>query len=789
MRFCLGLTLLLLTVVATPVVAQLDQLRMEIEQGYTGLDGYIRPGSWAPIRLSVDNLAADDREVLFRWELDDPDGDRVVAERRVTLTRQREGQPVWLYAPVPLDTQDQSQWTLRAIDADSQELLASMVRTPNADLLLRESETLIAVTSAGDLGLVDAARHDLSQAPIQLVRGLSLGRLPDRWHGLDALSALIWTQDLGDDPADPLQVSEAALSALRQWVYRGGHLVVVLPQVGQTWSQSPLADMLPVDGSRWRPVDTEDWYKIPTVGGLVRPGETGGGSSLTLTTFDVAADDPRATVLLRDTQRRPIVVAGRYGFGAVTLVGLDLTAEAVRRSGVNLGERRLWHEVFGWSFPILTRGGLERQVTEGRLYTAENLAEQNQFVELAGYIPGRIAMTGTVSTLLVGGIVLFGLYWLIAGWLLQPLMRRRGWARWTWVGFVGTVCGFAALAWGGAALLRPVETGLRHVTILDFDGNAGVARGRSFGSLLIPRFGTAEVATATPTLGGRLGQAVNLIASPGTQSEPTPGGFVDTQRYDLNAADPARFELPVRSTTKTLSIDYLGPVDGDLAGLREPFTVAATRPIEAGPDRWPVGEVRHTLPGTLTNVQIVYCPGEAFDASNRLRQLEPVIWRYVNDAGENRWDPDRPLRLTGRPGRYERLTPPFRRWREIDVERDWSSAEGFLGRRLGELSGPTANPPRQADDSVVVRELELLSFFDALPVPALKRDPESPALNRGFVLRRQLAPRMDLTPLLRGRRVIILGHLPEGPLPVPLAVDGEAPPSRGWTMVRWVYDF
>ncbi len=89
------------------------------------------------------------------------------------------------------------------------------------------------------------------------------------------------------------------------------------------------------------------------------------------------------------------------------------------------------------------------------------------------------------------------------------------------------------------------------------------------------------------------------------------------------------------------------------------------------------------------------------------------------------------------------------------------------------------------DESVIARELVLLSFFDAVPPPNFRKS----GFPRGYALRRALGQGLDLTPLLHGRRLIILGHLPSSPLPAPLTVDGETVPSEGWTLVRWVYDF
>ncbi|MEM6757115.1 MAG: hypothetical protein AAF586_08105, partial [Planctomycetota bacterium] len=306
---------------AAAASAQQTELRLRIEPGFSGLDGTIRPGSWTPIRLSVDHLAADDRDVRFQWEHRDEDGDLVIAERLVTVARQRDDQPVWLYAAPPTTTDATTTWNLRAIDDATGELLASLAVQPQNDLLLRNGESLIAVTSAQDLGLTDFTRHETGHAPVRLVRGLSLGRLPDRWHGLSSLKALIWTQDLGGDPADPLQVPEAALLALRQWVVRGGHLVVVLPEAGQTWTSSPLADLLPVTARQFRPMTSTTWAQLSSDEfswfGTRRSATI---APLTVTTFDVD-DTPGASgvaVIQRDDEGRPIVVSHRVGFGVVT---------------------------------------------------------------------------------------------------------------------------------------------------------------------------------------------------------------------------------------------------------------------------------------------------------------------------------------------------------------------------------------------------------------------------------------------------------------------------------------
>ena len=46
----------------------------------------------------------------------------------------------------------------------------------------------------------------------------------------------------------------------------------------------------------------------------------------------------------------------------------------------------------------------------------------------------------------------------------------------------------------------------------------------------------------------------------------------------------------------------------------------------------------------------------------------------------------------------------------------------------------------------------------------------------------------DLSAMLTGPRLIILGHLEDAPLPADFTVDGERPESSGWLTVRYLYD-
>jgi len=481
------------------------------------------------------------------------------------------------------------------------------------------------------------------------------------------------------------------------------------------------------------------------------------------------------TVLLRDANDRPVAVARRFGFGRVTLLGLDLTQAPIRQSGMPRGQRRLWSRVLNLTAPVHTEAYVGAREKDRTFLPAAQLQRR----PLGHFVGGKIAMTGTVSAFLFGAVVLFVLYWLLAGGLLQPLLKSRGRERWAWPVFAAVVLVFTGVAWGAAALVRPAAASLRHVSILDIDAGSGVSRVRSFVSVFLPDFGVTETALGDPAVGRLPGNPHNLLASPGMPGDVVSPGFIEPRSYTVNAANPGAVELPTRATTKRLVLDYIGPTVQPTDGLAQPFEVVARTPLTQGPDGWPNGELVHTLPGVLTNVTVVQVRGEGFVRTGR-RRLVPRVWRPRNAAGQDAWAPGDSLSFSGRVDNARKLVVPLPQYR---AERDLT-AEGYLGDLLAQEKGVAAAVG--FDESVIARRFALMSFYDALPPPDfLKFDfPRDSALSRGTV-----GPGTDLTPLLQGRRLIILGQLKSGPLPLAFTVGGQTPSSDGWTFVRIIVDY
>ena len=90
-------------------------------------------------------------------------------------------------------------------------------------------------------------------------------------------------------------------------------------------------------------------------------------------------------------------------------------------------------------------------------------------------------------------------------------------------------------------------------------------------------------------------------------------------------------------------------------------------------------------------------------------------------------------------------------------------------------------------DNEIIQAFELLSFYASLPPINL---PIGRNEELGFELidsyQRELGRELDLTRLLPLRGLIIMGHLSQSPLPIPVEVDRWSLDSDGWTIVRWV---
>lgn len=761
-RIALCLSVWTAILLAGSAAAQLNEVTLTVTPQGVGIAGNLRPGTWAPMRVEVDNPATNNRVVFCRWLLADADGDTVIAQRRVTLNAQRK-ESIWLYGNPPMTTNANATWTVQVVDAESGRLLAS--QEVGAQSTLSPRVSAIGLMGTSPLGLDPYTEELTHHEKIAIIRS-TLTDLPDRWFGLSLFNSIVWT-DEGGDPNDALVTAEMQ-QAVRQWVRRGGHLVIVVPTINEPWTGSALADLLPVTDSQMRRVEDLP----PRIVGY--PPRRGEPVKISMTVFDVMPGDGVA-VIARDRQDNPVIVTGRYGFGAVTMIGVDLADRQIRGLGLPVvagGSDRLWNRVFDWQGPIDSP-----QVVQGDLdANRRNRPDNRQPVNLTHFLPSTIAQTGTVAAALLAAILVFGLYWLLAGPIAYFVLRQKKELRFSWLIFLAVVGVFTVVAWGGAWLMQPGDVNVAHFSVVDYDATSGNVNTHSWMSVYVPTFSDVEVA-----LDPDYPDNHNTLSSPGMIAGLEDAGFVDPQSYVIDCASPHAADVPFRATAKQFELDFMGRLDSQRPGLASSW-VLPQGTLSLNAQFWPEGELAHDLPGDLINVLFIYCPGNTGD---EIRSEAPWVWRLTDASGKKAvWAPKTVIDVTQTGARF-RLVEKARDWEN----RTWR-AEGFLGNLIGLKTGvKMANTPPEKvsiSDDVRVQAIEMLSFYETLPPPDFHNTkltfPGPPSYKR------ELGRPFDLTALTSGRRLIIMGHLANSPLPAPLTVDGETPESAGWTVVRWIYD-
>lgn len=745
-----------------------------------GLGGVLRLGAWTPLRVELENPTARDVSLTVSWWLADAVGDRVEMRREVAVPAGRTTAS-WLYGvpggPPPGGAG--GGWPVVATDAEGTVVASSIARFDTPRRLAPGEEFILRLSSA-DLGLDDYARHAASHAQRRLVGGLGLADLPDRVQGLLGVSAIVWAPDSGGNPA----AADVPAAALSQWVQRGGHLVIVLPAIGEQWTQSPLAPLLPLaEGAMPR----RQAVRLPALG-VTRPAFAEAAEALVF-------PEAGGAVLLRSLDGEPLVITARRGFGAVTLVGLDLSSAAYRETPLPSGTRRLWNDVFGWSDPAISprREATLRGETTGKppeIKPARELppVEAGAFAVRSLGLAGSVALTLTILLfLLVLLPVLLGAAWAWArarkaepdaaaasasgaepGGRILDHPLRFAWPLFA-AGCVVAAAGCATIALLG----RPEGPSVRHQSVIDVDVLGGLQRVHSRVSLFVPGFGRAAVEVQDADPG-------STLLSSETPAEGAAGpGFLDPQAYSMEAADPQAADLPLRSTTRPLRLDALrtqAPEARKVRALGQPSHRAGTGRLQV--------RLESSLPVDLRDVLVVYCPGEAFGSSGR-EPLPPLAWRFPGVAGgaAGVWPAGATLEIDRVPGSAVRLTAVA----PLGAEGKGFRGAGWLNVVLDQSGvGAAASPGPGAALVDPVRAWEALSFFGRLPMP----DISTVAPPNGGRLVRTLPEllQLDLSSLTNGPRLFVLGHAQEDALPLPLSVDGAEPPSSGRTLYRLLVD-
>lgn len=773
------------------------EVRIDLEK--FGVGNTARRGDWCGIRLRLTDTGTKTRDVLIRLSMADPDGDVPEQQREITLNP---GVPqgVWMYTRLPFRYTAGEGLTASIHEAleggtapdggpgfQAGKLLGRVALSPSTSSassgVLPPESGMVAVLGDRPLGLQRYQERLTPETPVQtmgfevwqVVNGVTPGDTPDRWMGWAPFSLVVWGQ------GEPAELRGDRAKALREWVGRGGHLVIVLPQVGQTWTNAgsnDLHDIMPLvavgrventDLLPYRPLFTQKAASAFPKAGTVhtfRPlPESNAGDAIPI---------------LNGPDGKCVVVRRLVGTGAVTLIGLDINATPFSQFDAMQTEV-FWHRVLG------RRGALEPSDPKAQ----RNIYGRGKWVVDAD-VGDLVSQTGRTFVGVLVGLVVFVIYWLVAGPVGYAVLKGKGFNKHAWVGFLLAGAAFTGVSWGGARVLRPSKIDARHLTIIDHVYGQPTERARMWASVLIPSYGDSRIGV-TPADGG---PSAIVSAWDPPQDDAAWRAFPDARPYLIDTRNPSSMSLPTRATVKEVQVDWSGgPPWGMPIPVGENGGEGRLKLNPQGRTGGSLleGTLTHKLPGPLANVTIIVVEGQA-----RLGNATPrgevgglPIARGSAFSLRGSWAPGTPLDLAEVTEALVSI-PTGGGAGTAEEQRQGTNLATYLDKVRPQQVSNVFTPGLPSDTSIIG------SFEDRMAALACMGQLAPPTgddnSSTDFSALRVSTHNWDLSRWFTQPCVIIIGHLESAagdvenaPSPVPLTVDGDPAPTHGRTVVRWVY--
>lgn len=761
--------------------ASIGEIDLRVER--FGPGNVCRQGEWVGLYVAMDDRGLEQRDVILRVQGRDADGDRPLYDTVVT-SNPGTRQAFWLYTRLPFrfdqnDSLKLSVWSAEdSGDRDESGALAYRATRQLASTSFRparvldKTESMIGVLGPWHFGLgaygvaptTGAATHSLLGHELtRIVSGLEHAEIPNSYQGLMQFDALVWGAARRD--ADPLRLTTDQSRAIREWVTRGGHLIVVLPSVGQEWFSraNPLSDLLPTS----MPGEQVEGFDLSTISALLSRSEDALlPSSASIRVLESAQPDPVSAHRVLETPDGACVVSRRIvGAGAVTVIGIDLSNPALVSSGLPDTDV-FWHRVLG------RRGDLD---PNSKAVSRAKPAQRNRRT-FDSDIPDEIAKSGRAYVGVLLGFVVFALYWVVAGPGGFGLLARSKKKHHAWVAFVAAIGVFTAIAWTGATLIRPKRTEAVHLTFLHQVHGQETQRARTWASVLIPSYGEATISVGEDGEGGSRSTMTGLVSpwEPPQSDAITQSSFPDNRAYRVDARSPDSMRVPTRSTIKQIRADWAGtPGWGSIEALREPGQIDG-RLITLGEQGVARGRIAHSFPGALAAVTILVVQRQhRIPRPGFTIQSQPVcVANAYTLNGE--WAPGEGAALS-----LESVTAPQSTLRSRERLEEFSSS--LL--REGKLVAANLGRTRVGD---VGDRMKGVLLFPQLAPPTFTGSGAGEDLAQ-----RSETHGLDLSHWFTQPCVIVIGHLTDPgieDLPIPLRVNGRPVRSgEGRTVVSWVY--
>jgi hypothetical protein len=766
---------------------------VDINVKQLGVGNAWRAGETNALLVELASTGTDEEQLLLEWELPTPDGD-ITRYGRVIPLSPGQTRTVWLYGLLPhgltMETSMRVQVS-RIEDGVPVQLLSITQFKPKnlGSMQVHHSTAMIGIIGPHRVGLDQLSNQsgNISEPPPSANEATVLAtignmdKLPDRWEGWRPYETVFWTNV-------PPDLRPSQLRALRQWIERGGHLVIVLPSTGTPWNiggaTGPLSDLMPDAPRRDEQVSLNTVLKSVT-----KQPWAGQSRSVPMRVFrdlngefNALPHDQEWTSTHALDDGRVWAVQRPVGHGQLSLIGLDFTA-ADQWSSPELGMRLraipeadlVWNRVLGRRADTPSAEVLGAMKAAKRLNSTRPTSLRTVTDAI---VSEPIAMRERAGRGLLLAFGFFLVYWVVAipgTWWWLARQNRQNWA---WAAYSLTAVVFSLLGWLLVELMQDRTMRVRHLTVLDHVVRGEGQRVRSWFSLYWPGYSDRELEIAVEP-----DSIARNLLQPWSPREDDSLTFPDSThiRVDLDRR-PDRSLLPGRGTATHLFADWYGLVDRSTWGnmLRsDPGDPVRLEQDGRGRAIGLRGSIINDLPADLEHVRIMWITDERFsDQTLELVDGELQPWVDPQRAGTslNRghaWG--RSVLEAGRRLDLSDLNPMPSNALNTFIEDAYRPPESVSGNRFSSYGERERR-----------LELELLGLYHQLPPPAYHQDGKT--LTKTGTTKRYFGRELDLSTWLGRPCLIITGFLHDSDLPIPLRIDGEGNEvnSNGLTMIRWI---